>query len=391
MRRLLAVLSLIAGRAFADDTTTSGMIAKTGLTQTVQSLSARPASSERDMALSAVTFFQGIQGAYQARWQIGATDPLLPLPLLGMPLPPNPAPRPMQADFVNTIMTDLSAVMQNTRDNLPETDAVLVLDLDDLWLDVNADGIRTQDEDLARLTGLPLPEGDHTIRFDAADVHWLRAYTHLIDATATLVLAFDPEPALAARIDLQAELNKQFSQPPGQMARTPSFNRQAQEYGPLVDRIAVVLQTLRHQPDPDLTRAAQTHLQDMVTANIDFWKAVKAETDNDREWIPNDAQQAALGFDLPEGTGAQWLAVLDDMDQALRGKMLIPFWRFAPGYGVDLSLWLQDPQPVEIADWAQGSATLPYLRPGLTVGRDNLDGFMQMFGGNAVLYMLLLN
>ena len=391
MRRLLVVLSLIAGPAFADDTTTSGMIAETGLAHTAETLSAQPPSPERDMALSAVTFLAGIEAAYQARWRIGATDPLVPLPLLGTPLPPNPDPQPMQAKFVNAIMTDLVQAMQNTRSALPATDAALVLDLDDLWLDVNADGIRTSDEDLPRLTGIPGAEDLPTIRFDAADIHWLRAYTHLVEGVATLILAFDPEPALAARIQLQSELDKQFAQPPGQMARAPNLHRQAKEYGPLVDRLAVVLQTLRQQPDPELTRAAGLHLQHMVTANIDFWQAVKAETDNDREWIPNDTQQAAAGFTLPERTGARWLAVLADMDQVLKGDMLVPFWRFSPGYGVDLSMWLQDPAPVEFADWVQGTAALPYLQPGLTVGSDNLDSFMQMFGGNAVLYMVLLN
>jgi hypothetical protein len=297
----------------------------------------------------------------------------------------------MQANFVNAIMTDLSQAMQNTRDTLPSKDAALVLDLDDLWLDVNADGIRSRDEDLTTLIALPLPEDDHVIRFDAADVHWLRAYTHLIDATATLVLAFDPEPALSARIELQATLDQQFAQPPGQMARAPNFDRIAEEMGPIVDRVAVVLQTLRHQPDPALTREARDHLREMMTANQAFWKAVAAEKDNDREWIPNDTQQAALGFELPQGTGDQWMNLLNDMDQALQGKMLIPFWRFAPGYGVDLSMWLENPEPVEISDWVQGTAALPYLRPGLTVGDENLRGFMQMFGGDAVLYMMLLN
>ncbi|RJE81365.1 hypothetical protein [Paracoccus sp. JM45] len=391
MRRLLAVLSLIAGPAFADDTTTSGMIAETGLARTAETLSAQPPSPERDMALSAVTFLAGIEAGYQARWRIGATEPLVPLPLLGTSLPPNPDPQPMQADAVNTIMTDLAQAMQNTRSALPATDAALVLDLDDLWLDVNADGIRTKDEDLVPLTVFFRTDDLTPIRFDTSDMHWLRAYTHLVEAAATLVLAFDPAPALAEQIKLTDILTQQFAQPPGQMARAPNLHRQAQQYGPLVDRLAVVVQTLRQQPDPELTRTASRHLQDMVTANIDFWQAVKAETDNDREWIPNNTQQAAAGFVLPEGTGALWLTVLDDMDQVLKGKMLVPFWRFAPGYGVDLSMWLQDPQPVGVADWVQGTAALPYLRPGLTVGSDNLEAFLQMFGGRAVLYMLLLN
>lgn len=397
MRHLIAALALtvtpalIAGPALADDITTSGMIADRGLTATAQVLSDQPASPDRDMALSAVTFLGAVQAAYQARWRIGATDPLLPLPLLGATLPANPDPQPMPSDFVNGMMTDLSQAMQDSRDHLPQNEAALVLDLDDLWLDVDGNGQRSPSEDLGRLAGLPLPEGPRVICFDRADVEWLRAYTHLIQAVATLILAFDPEPALADRLALQQKLDEQFAQPPGQMARAPSMQMQAQAFGPIIDRIAVVLQTLRHQPTPALTRDARDHLRQMVGANREFWRLVALEGDNDREWIPNDGQQAALGFDLPQGTGPQWMALLDQMDQALQGKMLIPFWRFAPGHGIDLSKWLQDPQPVEIADWVQGTAALPYARPGLTVGGDSWDSFVQMFGGRAGLYMLLLN
>ncbi|WP_378944971.1 hypothetical protein [Paracoccus sp. R86501] len=391
MRHLLAVLTLIAGPALADDNTTSGMIARDGITATARALAGQPASADRDMALSAVTFLGAVQTAFQTRWQVGATEPLVPLPILGAALPANPDPQPMTADIVTTLMTDLSEAMQATRDHLPDDDAALVLDLDDLWLDVDGDDTRGSSESLAQMAGLPLPEGPRIIRFDRADVEWLRAYTHLIQSVATLTLAFDPAPALADHIALQQELTRQFAQPPGQMARAPSMQMQAQAIGPFIDRIAVVLQTLRHQPDPNLTQQARDHMRQMIAANRAFWTLVAQEGDDDREWIPNDGQHAALGFDLPQGTGPQWMALLEEVDQALQGKMLVPFWRFAPGFGVDIAQWLQDPQPVDVTAWVQGTAALPYARPGLTVGGDSWDGFVQMFGGRAGLYMLLLN
>lgn len=392
MRPLLAALALIATPALAEDTMTSALIARDGLTATAQALAQDPASPDRDLALSATRFLSGIEAIYQARWRIGATDGLLPVPVLGTALPPNPAPQAMQADALNVMAADLIAAMQNTRDSLPDTGGALILNLDDLWFDIDGDGQRGRGEDLPTLTGLPRPENaSPRIRFDAADAHWLRAYTHLIAAMAELTLAFDPEPALADRIALDAELAKQFAQPPGQMARAPNFDLQARAFGPMVDRVAVTLQTLRHQPDKAHVTRAADHLRAMIAANRDFWQAVAAETDNDREWIPNDDQQAALGFDLPPDTGALWLSLLDEAEQVLDGRMLIPFWRFAPGYGVDLAMWLDDPQPVDLIGWVQGTAALPYARPGLTVGRDNLDRFRAVFSGRAGLYMVLFN
>ena len=164
----------------------------------------------------------------------------MPLPLLGATLPPNPDPQPMTADFVTAMMRDLSrrpaqGYLRRSRSTARDADLTR-----DLWLDVDGDGTRGPAEDLAALSGLPLPEGPAVVRFDAADIHWLRAYTHLIDGVATLILAFDPEPALAQRIALDAALAEQFAHPPGQMARAPNFDMQARAFGPIVDRAEVV-------------------------------------------------------------------------------------------------------------------------------------------------------
>lgn len=394
MRGLLTTAAMLTFGAFAahaDDTETSGVIATQGLGAATARLEGMAPSADRDLALSAARFLAGIETAYQARWRVGATDPLVPLPILQAMLPANPDPHIMQPDDLNRILRDLNGAMQSTRETLSDADGALVLDLRDLWLDVDDDGQRESQEDLLDMIDLILPDGPLLIRFDRADVHWLRAYTHMIEGIDNTILAFDPAPAIKDMFALRDVLKDQFAEPPGQMARDPRFQVQAQFFGPWIDRGAVAIRTLRHQPDAPLILAARDNLRAMIAANRDFWKVVAQESDNDREWIPNDGQQAALGFEMPEGTGTRWLAVLSDMDQVLAGKMLVPFWRFAPGYGVDLAGWMKDPRPVDLVDWIQGVAAVPHARPGLTVSRDNLDSFMSMFAGNAGLYMLLLN
>lgn len=411
MRRLPSALTLALATAvtatagLADDTTSSSLIAARGPSAAAAALAEAPASPDRDLALAAARFLAGIEGAYQARWRIGATKPVLPLPILGTPLPPNPDPRPMQPDFLNGLAADLDRAMALSRAALPKgpaaaagggdgggDGAALVLRLPDLWLDVDGDGRRGPSEGLLDLIGIPVPEAvQPEIRFDAADADWLRAYTHLLQALSRLTLAFDPAPALAQRIALDAELARQFAAPPGELAREPSLDHFAETFGPMVDYAAVILQTLRNTPDAADIAEAAGHLRQMIAANRDFWAAVATETDNDREWIPNDGQQAALGFALPPGTGRRWLAILSDAEQVLEGRMLVPFWRFAPGYGIDLSAWLKEPAPVDVISWIQGSAALPYARPGLTVGRENWDRFLTMFPGRAGLYMVLFN
>lgn len=400
MRRILPIALLAAAPAFADDTTTSTMIAENGISSTIDTLESAEASPDRDMALAGLRFLSAVEKGYQARWKSGATQPMVPFPILGAMLPENPDPEDLSSDFVNQLAKDMNTTMEEVRDTIPDEDAALVLRLSDLWLDVNMDAKRSPDEDLLKLTGLTPPAEPNEkptdeIRFDAADAHWLRAYTHLVQAVSTAILAFDPEPELARSIELNKALQDQMIAwnekiESGQSGdETPSV--MAMSFAGIVDKVAIVLKTLRHEPDTGKINDAAEHINAMIAANREFWQAVATETDNDREWIPNEKQEAALGFDIPDGAGDAWLKVLADAEAVLNGEKLIPYWRFAPGYGIDLSSWLNDPQPVDVVDWIQGTAALPYAREGETMSREGWGEFSQMFGGRAGLYMVLFN
>lgn len=397
MRRLLAAFLITAAApALAEDTTTSAMIAADGLAATRTALEAAPPSADRDMALAAVTFLRGIEVSYQSRWTSGLTEIALPLPVIGTPLSPNPAPAPLTPDFINRLAVDLGSAMQATRAALPADggDGALVLDLRDLWFDVNLDGIRTDDESLLWLAGFSalrfeIENLPSTVRFDAADADWLRAYTHLIEGSMTLIRAFDPEPEIGRALALRNAVAAQHADlspatPPEQTYGMFDFELYA-------DIAAVVLNTLRHQPDPSLIAETEAHARAMIAANRDFWTAVAAETDNDREWIPNDAQQQALGLEVPAGSGAAWLLVLADAEKVLNGELLIPYWRFAPGHGVNLRKWLDAPAPIEMVDWVQGTAALDYSGTGSLIDGMAWSQFLSVTGGNAGLYMVMFN
>lgn len=396
MRRLIAALCLTATPVLADDTTTSGMIAEQGLAATQAHLTELPSSPDRDMALGAVTFLTGIETAYQTRWRSGAGNYPIPLPLLGTQLMPNPQPEELPADFFYTLAESIAASMQSARDALPEDggDGALVLSLGDLWFDIDGNGERTQDEDLMELFWefrmSPQEEPSIEIRFDSADVHWLRAYTHLIEASTTLVRAFDPTEPMTQMQELRAAVAEQkaeYPPDPDEMGYSSYFG----DVTIYADTFAIFIQTLRQQPDPALITETEQHVRDMIAANREFWTAVGAETDNDREWIPNDNQQAALAINIPPGSGAAWLEVLADAERVLDGELLVPYWRFASGYGLNVRAWLDDPQPIDMVGWFQGTEALPYAVSGEVMNGDSWAQFTNITQGRAGLYMVLFN
>ncbi len=402
-----ALLMGFATPALAQTADISAMIRDTGLVATRDALAAMPERNpEQSLGLAATTFLAGIEGAYRARWTVGATQMIAPLPVLSVELPENPEPQPLTRDFLNDIAQSLVTAMEGTRAALPEqvsADTGLVLRLEDLWLDIDGNGQRGPSESLLTMSemtlgasapqfddaGKPLPVPE--VRFDAADAHWLRAYSHLIGGVSEMVLAFDPAPELDRLLSLRGALASQWAAAAQKAGEPGTGAMMDMQFGSIVDMVGTTLATLRHQPDPARIGKAETHFRNMIAANRDFWTTVETETDNDREWIPNGRQQAALGFELPEGTRTAWLDVLAQAESALDGKLLIPYWRFAPGHGIDLSAWLADPAPIDVLGWIQGTDALPYAKAGTLMTADALTRFEALVGGNAGLYMVLLN
>ena len=58
------------------------------------------------------------------------------------------------------------------------------------------------------------------------------------------------------------------------------------------------------------------------------WAAVRAETDNDNEWLPGPHQKGVLDMPVTEDMIVSWLAVLDELDAVLDGRKLAPHPRF---------------------------------------------------------------
>ncbi|WP_457650456.1 hypothetical protein [Profundibacter sp.] len=389
-------LTLLATSALAD---TNTLVAENGLEGAVKQLDAQTDKTPSDQfALGALQFLRGIEKTLQVRWEYNATIDDLDLPVLRLPVPPNPDAKPFRADLITGLFTELLKDMDVSRAALAQipdgADVVLDLDLANVWFDINMNGARDMGEGIIEVGAKTLmgeinmgdadsiPPMD--VRFDTADVAWLTAYTHMVSAAGEMVVAFDPTEAITNVMNANAKMIELRGNAPMEFG----FDMQ---FGGWVDQFAMAYGALNQQPDATHTRAAHAHLLSMIAENKVFWAAVAQETDNEREWIPNDKQTAALGFELAPGTGAAWQAVLADVEALLNGDLLIEYWRISPAGGVNVKKLFMDPPVVDIVTWVQGSGLLPYLERGPVISGDSLNRFDDLTGGNPFLISFLLN
>lgn len=387
-------LTLVALAALpAQAETLSAVIGRTGLAATEARLAALPAPNDDErFVLGGVQFLRAIEGTFQTRWAYGLTDRTGLLPLLRLPLDDNPAPKPFEPAVITTLFRDAEAGLARSIASLaPLTGASTVgveIDLGDLWFDVDASGGRGPGEGLIEILGAARfgdqPTGTPTIRFDTADAAWLAAYGHLLSGVSEMVQAYDPtEPV--ARILAARQKMAEWGPP------NPSLFLGMQGIPDEIDVIAIILASLDQQPDVAGMARARDHFLAMIAENRAFWTRAEAETDADREWLPNGRQTSGLGVTLPPEAALVWQDILTDAEAVLTGEKLIPYWRVGAAGGVNLGRVFTDPRPVDIPGWFQGWAALPYLQSGPLVSLEHWNQFEAMMMGDAMLFALWLN
>ena len=399
-----ALLALLALATPAAAETLSQEIGTNGIAPTLARLKAQPEPALEDIfAIGGLHFLGAVERALQLQWRTGADQvtanagDTLGLPFLRLPVPPNPSPEPFNGALITQLFTDIDADMAAARTalaSLPQGEEFgLELTFSDLWFDVNQNSTRDPKEDALTILGPQLmgwqwqdpdPAAPPlTIRFDAADVAWLTAYTHVMSGVANTVLAYDPAVAIDRVIASRTALK--VAQP-----SSDDYNFDA-SFGQFLDAFAMLEGAVNQQPDAARAKAAKDHFLGMITENRRFWTLVALEADNDREWIPNDKQNSALGLTLPPGTGDTWLGVLADGEALLQGRLLFPYWRGPFGQGINLGRMFDDPAPMSITGWIQGWAAVPYLEQGPVIDDTSLRQFEGLMGGNAGLMMVFLN
>jgi hypothetical protein len=365
-----------------------------------------PGDDQARLMLGAVEFLRAVERLGQGLYHYGLgssyQDPtgLSQLPFLRLPVPENPHPAPVTytalRSVLETFVGDLETA-ERTLAGITATDLQFPLNIGLVRLDLDGDGTAADNEVAWRIFQRvgALPQMDETrvqallVDFDASDVPWLQAYCHMLMAIGDFLLAHDWHEAFDATFQ---NVFPEAETPLGRELRSDGqmMNQSRNDDAGIADLVAFIHLIRWPVIAPDRLADSLAHLEAMVRLNRVSWQRIMAETDQRREWIPNPRQTGVLpAMTVTADRVAAWLLVLDDLDALLKGRKLIPHWRFDKG--INLRRLFLQPTTFDLVLLIQGSAAIPYLEKGELITADRLDDLTGRFDGEFWRYSIWFN
>lgn len=350
-----------------------------------------------------------LEGLAQDFYRYGGTAPDTPAAamLLGIgeaepPVVLNPAPEALRYPALRTVLSDFRTDLAAAQaafvcGGADGADYVLPIDLLKARLDFNGDGTTAPEETLATVL-LPLlgqdfvpdtaiaplgktkrkgpPVQDGTLGFDPADAIWLAGYTKLVGAQLDWLMAHDFEDFFNAylhRVFPQADLPMQGMDGVGSLVMDPDSDAS------IADIIAGIHTLNFPVIDKALLASIPDQLKQVTALSRRNWELILAETDDDREVIPNPDQTSLLdGMPVTAAGVAAWRETLDVLDQIIDGQLLIPHWRFAQGF--DLKAYFDSAERTDLVMLLAGQDALPFLKDGPIADAESFAAGNAAFG-----------
>jgi len=393
-------LAVLAGPASADEAAAklaadhlyAGTLAD-GETALTALLDKDPQNGEARVGLATVKFVRAIEKLSQGLYRYGLQQPRnsFMLPVLRLPVPVNPDPQPITYDAFRGLLSDFAADIGATEkllDGMGPGEVKLPLDLARIRYDINGDGKFDPEETLlgvlTHVTGIgpdSMP-ADLTFAFDRADAYWLQGYCNVILGVDDFFLAYDWHESF--------EYTFHVFFPKSDLPFTRALDAAGPDDFTNIADLISFLHVRWPFADAKLMASSRQAFKKAVALSRKDWDAIEAETDNDREWLPNPRQTGRFaGFVVTEERIAAWRAVLDKVDLMLDGKEMVPHWRFRQGF--NLEKVFDDPRPFDLVLWITGPAALPYLEDGPIGSSKDWNGLADVFEGSFGIYMAWFN
>ena len=357
-------------------------------------VAADSANDEARFGLGMVRFVQAIEHLSQGFYRYGLQPPhSVMMPIVRLPVPDNPNPEPIDYEkfraLLLTFVTDLDAA-EKTMAGMGTGEVKLPVNLVTVRYDANGDGTPAADETLVAALARffdtdpsDIMGRDMTVAFDRADAYWLRGYCHVLMSISEFLLAHDWHESF----DDSFHIFFPRAHSPFQEALAPPGTGFISSETAIADLISF-LHIRWPVVEPQRLAAVREHLKQVTALSRQDFAAIVAETDNDREWIPNPKQTGAAGSPVTTEQIAAWHAVLDTFDGLLDGTLLMPHWRLKQG--VNLRRVFEEPRPFDLILWITGPAALPYVENGRVLTskewRDMTAAFEGSFGSYAIWF-----
>jgi hypothetical protein len=345
-------------------------------------------------ALGAARFLRGLERLGQSLYRYGLRDQAFLgqfVPIVRLPFSGNPHPETLSYEKSRAIVQAWIADFDKTETTLaPIADPAVALpvELNLVRLDIAGDGTRMISvvEIVTRLMNREQGQRQILVRFDRADVAWLRGYCHLLEAIGEVLLAHDGRELFEHTGQV---FFTKIETPYKFLLAKPSGENEF--WANIPDMIAVIHLLRLPVIEPARMQAALAHLQQMLAMSREMWKFVLAETDDDHEWIPNPKQKSVVGITVTQQMVDGWLGFLDEADALLAGKRLIPFWRTSETKGVNLRRVFTQPRTFDAVLWFQGTAAVPYFEDGPKTRPEVWDRLLRAFEGDLFLLAAWFN
>ena len=314
------------------------------------------------------------------------------LPLMRLPVPANPNPEPLTYEGFRQILSDFREAMGQSAATLAVVpagaDIGLEVDLARLGIDLDGDGKIASQESAAAImaalsSGAAAPDASALVfRFDRADGYWLQGYANFLMAQSDFWLAHDFRQAFDESFHMlfpKAKLPMQDTLVPLDEQSGSMF---ASEWR-IADFVSFIHLVNWEVAEPERRKAARAELLEMIRLSREDWKAIRAETDNDREWLPGPQQGGVhrlTGLEVTQIEVQAWHAALQMAEDLLEGRKLLPHFRFADK-GINMKRFFDEPKTFDLVLSITGPGVVPYLEQGPMLTSEEWWALQSQFGG----------
>lgn len=320
-----------------------------------------PKDDQARFALGTLQFLRAIERMGQSWYEHGIKPENTSAPFLRLPLQKNPNPKAMTYPIFRRILDQFRHDLETTEKTLAgvKDDKVkLPIKLMTIRLDLDGDGKPTDQFSaiLETVMGanpqLLKKNPEFLVKFDRGDVPWMRGYCHVLMSMLDGYLAFDTEIYFNDFVD-------------------DLFLKSKKRKLENVNRNQIIVE------EPKRLKALRLHLIKVAELNRETWTHVRAETDDDFEWLPHSKQNSVLGLPVREEMVDAWLNILAELEAVLRGQKGLPIPPGMNGKLFSVKKFLDDP-PEVLTDINLGEK---YFDKIPTVNIEKLQNAVLLFNG----------